>query len=72
MLLSGKNPFPGRDKTQVRNMILLKEIDMTKPQFNNVSKEAKDFIRKALTKDIERRWSAKQLLSHPWLLGLKN
>jgi serine/threonine protein kinase len=38
------------------------------PTFFKVSEEAKDFIRLALTKDMNKRSSAKELLEHDWIL----
>jgi serine/threonine protein kinase len=38
MLLSGRNPFPGKDKKEVKFLIASKDIDLAKkPYFNNVS-----------------------------------
>ena len=68
MLLSGRNPFPGKNKNEVKYLIVSKEVDLTKPYFKNVSTQAKDFIMKCVNKNIEERFSAKQLLKHPWML----
>ena len=68
MLLSGKNPFPGRNKGDVKHMILTKEISMTQGTFSHVSDEAKDFIKKAMERDVSLRWSARKLLDHPWIV----
>ena len=35
--------------------------------WGNISAEVQDFIRKMLTLDQKLRWSARQLLSHPWI-----
>ena len=40
---------------------------MKKPIFETISSDAKDFIRKALIKDVKQRWSCAQLLEHNWL-----
>ena len=38
MLLSGRNPFPGKDKKEVKFLIATKDIDLSKkPYFNDVS-----------------------------------
>ena len=70
MLLSGRNPFPGKTKEEVKRMICKGHVDMNKPAFARVSDEAKDFISKALTMDVKKRASAKQLLNHPWMLDM--
>lgn len=58
MLLSGRNPFPGRTKDEVKNLIVNKQVDLKKSTFEHVSPNAKDFINKALEKDKNLRWSA--------------
>jgi serine/threonine protein kinase len=68
MLLSGRNPFPGKDKKEVKFLIATKDIDLSKKSyFNSVSPQAKDFIMCCLNRTIEQRYSAKQLLKHPWI-----
>lgn len=37
MLLSGKNPFPGKNKEAIQNMITMGTVDMNKPVFAKVS-----------------------------------
>jgi calcium-dependent protein kinase len=59
MLLSGRNPYPGKTKQEVKYLICSKDVDLTKPYFRGVSDEAKDFIMKCLNKNIEERYSAK-------------
>lgn len=72
MLLCGRNPFPGRNKEEVKRMICNQEVDLNKPYFIHVSSDAKDFIRCALNKDIDKRYSAKQLLDHDWMKKLSS
>jgi serine/threonine protein kinase len=67
MLLSGKNPFPGRNKNETTRLICQGEIDMKKPAFKLVSDEAKDFVSKCLTRSVKDRPSAAALLKHKWL-----
>ena len=72
-LLSGYLPFD-----DVRNPnapalsiiwrgILTEEPSFRRSAWHNVSEEAKDFVKTLLNKDHERRPTAKQALSHPWL-----
>ena len=62
MLLSGSNPFPGKSKEQVKDMIVnsreLIDSNLNGKRFQHVGANAKDFIKKCLTKDSEKRWSA--------------
>lgn len=53
-------------------MIVLKEVDLNKPAFQKISELAKDFIRKCLTKDVDKRSSAKDLVDHEWLKSMSN
>lgn len=69
MLLTGRNPIQGQGKEQVKNFIVNGEIRFDKPYFKTISKEAIDFLKCALNKSVEDRYSAKQLLDHPWLLN---
>ena len=68
MLVSGKNPFPGKSKEDIKRMIIYSKIDLDKPQFETCSKNVKDFIMKALDKNQKSRWSAEKLLQHPWIV----
>jgi calcium-dependent protein kinase len=49
ILISGKSPFPGKNKAEIAKMTLNKEIDLDKKEsFNKTSQECKDFIMSAL------------------------
>lgn len=72
MLLSGKNPFPGRNKIEIQQCIVNKSADLNKPAFKHVSDNAKDFIKCCLIKDISKRYSAAKLLNHAWLVNLSD
>lgn len=67
MLLSGKNPFPGRDKREIQAKIVNSVVDLNKATLKTVSANAKDFIKQCLNKSVKERWSAEQLLSHDWI-----
>ena len=71
MLISGRNPFPGNTKERVKQLICSPDpIDLETEKFASVSKPAKDFIMKAMCKDVKKRASAKQLLDHPWIKSM--
>ena len=70
MLLTGRNPFPGKDKNTIRKLIKTKQLDFTKDYFSNISSQAIDFIKKTLDRNPETRWSAQKLLNHPWILEM--
>jgi len=52
-------------------LILNSEIGFEKSGFKKVSKEAKDFVLCALNRDPKKRYSAKRLLEHPWMVNYK-
>jgi serine/threonine protein kinase len=68
MLISGRNPFPGATKEDVKLLITRPEpVDLDTPKLAMMSLQAKDFIMKSMEKEPRRRASAKQLLDHPWI-----
>lgn len=70
MLLSGRNPFPGNTKERVKELIVKSSVDLNVKEFRKVTNNAKDFISKALNKKIKARYSAADLLNHPWLVDV--
>jgi serine/threonine protein kinase len=63
-LLVGKTPFEVDDPQETAARILGTDLP---PLPSNIPVDCADFICKALTKDAERRPSAADLCSHPWL-----
>lgn len=50
-------------------MILNRKIDLNEiKHFNKITTLGKDFVMKAMERDVTRRYSAEQLLNHPWML----
>jgi calcium-dependent protein kinase len=66
-LLAGVYPFIGKDRYQVRENILNKELTFDGPQWDGISEDAKDFIEQALERDQDLRPSAQRLLRHSWI-----
>merc|ERR1719430_1535994 len=66
ILLSGVSPFFYEDEAQV-----LKSVQSVKytfcDAFDEISSEAKDFIKKCLLRAPEMRMTAEDALKHPWL-----
>lgn len=69
VLLCGFSPFLSSTQTGLFEKIIKVEYDFPDPEWTHISEEAKDFIRHLLTKDPEKRYTAKQCLEHPWLNG---
>ena len=70
LLLSGKKPFNGFNKSELKQNILSKPIDFKQEFLKHLSKNAIDFMQKATIRDHLKRYSAKQLLDHPWIVNM--
>lgn len=70
ILLSGRPPFGGRKKDEIYRSIKEGQLNFTDPLWNRISKQAIDFIRKALTRTKGERPSALELLDHPWIVTM--
>ncbi|KAF1332386.1 Camk protein kinase, partial [Globisporangium splendens] len=74
VLLSGAHPFDldGRQpRDQIVENILLGKFTMSdeSPVWRQISSEAKDFLRKLLDIDPEKRLSAEEALAHEWFMA---
>ena len=65
MLLSGSPPFTGESDEAIIESVKKKEFSFEASEFDFVSEEAKDLIKKLLVPE-EFRITALQALSHPW------
>ena len=75
LMLSGSLPFFGKSEQEIAKNVVYSKIDFKKkPIWNEISKEAKDFINKLLDKDLNKRIDMKTALEHPWFkkFGLNN
>ena len=68
ILLSGNPPFPGDTNEEIIKKVKNLNYSFTEPIWDNVSEDAKDLIRKLLV-PAKNRISAKEALTHPWILG---
>jgi len=68
ILLSGYSPFLGDTDTETYNNISSLQYDFDEPEFDDISSNAKDFIKDLLKKKKQSRSTAKMCLDHPWLL----
>ena len=66
-ILSGKFPFIGKSTSEIFEKIRNNEPNFKKNIFNDISKNAIDFMKKCLTKNPNERFSANECLLHPWL-----
>ncbi|CAG9571682.1 unnamed protein product [Danaus chrysippus] len=68
VLLSGLSPFMGETDIETMANVTIAKYDFDDEAFNEISEDAKDFIRKLLVKDKESRPGATECLRHPWLI----
>nr|XP_019707109.1 CDPK-related protein kinase [Elaeis guineensis] len=67
ILLCGSRPFWARTESGIFRAVLKAEPSFSEPPWPSLSPEAKDFVRRLLSKDPRRRMTAAQALSHPWI-----
>ncbi|XP_069496865.1 serine/threonine-protein kinase DCLK1 isoform X3 [Ambystoma mexicanum] len=70
ILLCGFPPFRGSgdDQEVLFDQILMGQIDFPSPYWDNVSDSAKELITMMLLVDVNQRFSALQVLEHPWVI----
>eukprot|EP01121_Diplochlamys_sp_Union-15-3_P018022 TRINITY_DN6472_c0_g1_i4.p1 TRINITY_DN6472_c0_g1~~TRINITY_DN6472_c0_g1_i4.p1 ORF type:complete len:429 (-),score=74.81 TRINITY_DN6472_c0_g1_i4:74-1360(-) len=69
ILLCGFPPFYGDSDQEIFKKILAGKYEFPSPDWDDISEEAKEFIRKTLTQDPNHRPSAVDCLNHPWVKG---
>ncbi|XP_056417894.1 serine/threonine-protein kinase DCLK1 isoform X2 [Hyla sarda] len=68
ILLCGFPPFRGGDDQEVLfDQILMGQVDFPSPYWDNVSDSAKGLITMMLQVEVDQRYSALQVLEHPWV-----
>ncbi|CAN6239112.1 unnamed protein product [Urochloa humidicola] len=68
VMLSGTVPFYGANAAEIFEAVLRGNLRFPPRAFAGVSPEAKDLMRRMLCKDVSRRFSAEQVLRHPWIV----
>jgi len=69
ILLCGFPPFYNEKLQLLFEQIMKADYDFPEDYWSDVSKEAKDFIRRLLVVDPKQRMTGKDALKHPWLTG---
>lgn len=69
ILLCGYPPFYGDDNNEILAMVQKGVFDFDGEEWDTVSNEAKDLIKKLVTKP-ERRLTAQEALNHKWIKTL--
>ncbi|XP_013858751.1 serine/threonine-protein kinase DCLK1a isoform X2 [Austrofundulus limnaeus] len=69
ILLCGFPPFRGSsdDQEALFDQILMGQLEFPLPYWDNVSEAAKDLIRSMLEVEVDQRYTALQVLEHPWV-----
>ncbi|XP_022875601.1 phosphoenolpyruvate carboxylase kinase 1-like [Olea europaea var. sylvestris] len=67
IMLAGIPPFYGESAKEIFDAVLRANLRFPMRIFNSVSPGAKDLLRWMLCKDVSRRFSADQVLRHPWM-----
>lgn len=69
LMLSGFVPFYGETAGETFEAVVRGNLRFPTRVFRSVSVEAKDLLRKMICKDVSRRFSAEQILRHPWIIN---
>lgn len=70
ILLSGIPPFNGANDQDIMNKVKKGVVSFSDPSWSSISDNAKDFIKKLLTFDIETRPNAEDSIQHPWIVQM--
>ncbi|KAL7185027.1 hypothetical protein ACSBR2_027049 [Camellia fascicularis] len=69
IMLAGVPPFYGDNVEETFEAVMRGNLRFPTRIFRSVSPEAKDLLRKMICKDVSRRFSAEQVLRHPWMIN---
>ncbi|KAK6645040.1 hypothetical protein RUM43_001316 [Polyplax serrata] len=69
ILLCGYPPFYDENDANLFAQILKGEFEFDSPYWDEISDSAKDFIRNLMCVDVDKRYTCKQALAHPWISG---
>ncbi|XP_062185811.1 phosphoenolpyruvate carboxylase kinase 1-like [Phragmites australis] len=67
LLSGGALPFGGDTAAEVFSAVLRGSLRFPSGLFAGVSPAAKDLMRRMMCRDVSRRFSAEQVLRHPWI-----
>ena len=67
IVLTGKAPFDGKSRDEIFDNAKYGKLNLSPlDKYRSSGTIVKDFITRCLDRNVERRWSADQLLEHPW------
>jgi|UniRef100_A0A6U5DNC8 calcium/calmodulin-dependent protein kinase I len=67
VILSGCSPFSGDDEEQLLKLVQEAKYEFYENEWQGISENAKDLIRKLLVVDPTQRLTMEEVISHPWL-----
>ena len=68
LMVSGKLPFNSEDENEIARQVVYDEPDYIRnPIWKTITPECKDFIKRLLQKDQNKRMTIKELLEHKWI-----
>lgn len=69
ILLCGYPPFYDENDATLFAQIMRGEYEFDSPYWDEISESAKDFVKKLMTVDPEKRFTCPDGLKHPWIAG---
>lgn len=69
ILLCGSRPFWARTESGIFRAVIRADPSFDEMPWPSLSPEAKDFVKRLLSRDFRKRMTAAQALTHPWLRG---
>jgi len=69
ILLCGYPPFYDESDSYLFAQILKGEFEFDSPYWDDISDSAKDFIRRLMCVDVNKRYTCREALQHPWICG---
>lgn len=69
ILLCGYPPFYDENDANLFAQILKGEFEFDSPYWDEISDSAKDFIKSLMCVNVEKRFTCKKALAHPWISG---
>lgn len=69
ILLCGYPPFYDENDANLFAQILKGDFEFDSPYWDDISESAKDFIRMLMCVDVQKRFTCKEALCHPWISG---
>lgn len=69
ILLCGYPPFYDENDANLFAQILKGDFEFDSPYWDDISDSAKEFISRLMCVDVEKRYTCRQALAHPWICG---